>query len=89
MSVIIFKLVRTAFEIFKLLLILRVLVSWFLPNRQDPILFKLFRLTDPILEPIQKILPIYYGIDFSPWIVLILLDVLQGMTLGILRSLLF
>ncbi len=35
----------------------------------------LFRVTDPILRPIRRVLPQFGGIDFSPWVALILLQI--------------
>lgn len=35
----------------------------------------LFRVTDPVLRPIREVLPQFGGIDFSPWVALILLQV--------------
>ncbi len=35
----------------------------------------LFRITDPILRPIRQVLPQFGGIDFSPWVALILLQI--------------
>ena len=35
----------------------------------------LYRVTDPILRPIRQVLPQFGGIDFSPWVALILLQV--------------
>ena len=34
----------------------------------------LFRVTDPVLRPIRRVLPQFGGIDFSPWVALILLQ---------------
>jgi YggT family protein len=36
-----------------------------------------FRLTEPILAPIRKILPPMGGLDFSPMVVLIVADLLR------------
>ena len=35
----------------------------------------LYRITEPALRPIQSILPSFGGIDFSPWILLIIIRV--------------
>ncbi len=34
----------------------------------------LFRVTDPILRPIRRVLPTMSGIDFSPWVALLLIQ---------------
>ncbi len=41
----------------------------------------LYRLTDPVLRPIRNVLPNLGGIDISPWIAVILIQVVQGVVL--------
>ena len=41
----------------------------------------LYRFTDPILRPIRNFLPNFGGIDISPWIAVILIQVIQGVLL--------
>jgi YggT family protein len=60
------------------LILLRVIVSWFVsPQTDQPVLDLLKRLTDPVLEPARKLLPETGGIDLSPLIVLIGLELLK------------
>ncbi len=56
----------------------------------------LFRITDPILRPIRQVLPQFGGIDFSPWVALIVLQIVvtplldylfQGIHFGVWTSL--
>ncbi len=46
-----------------------------------------FRITDPILEPIRRILPQMGGLDFSPFIVLILAQLLKAILQDVVASL--
>lgn len=41
------------------------------------------RLTAPLYRPIRKILPDFGGIDFSPFVILILIAVIQKLLAGI------
>ncbi len=67
------------------------LVSFNILNIQNPIVFKvlglLWRITDPPLRPIRKIIPSLAGIDFSPVIlifaIVILWDLIRRSLLGI------
>ncbi len=60
------------------LILLRVVVSWFVsPHSNHPAIGLLRRLTDPVLEPVQKALPTSSGIDFSPLIVLVGLELIK------------
>ncbi|MGD2218148.1 MAG: YggT family protein [Gemmatimonadales bacterium] len=59
-------------------IVLRVILSWFeSPNTDQPLIDLLKRLTDPVLEPARKALPETGGIDLSPLIVLIGLELLK------------
>jgi YggT family protein len=35
----------------------------------------LYRVTDPVLRPVRNILPTFGGIDLSPWVVIILIQI--------------
>ncbi len=37
--------------------------------------------TDPVLRPIRNLLPNFGGIDISPWVVVILIQVIQAVIL--------
>jgi YggT family protein len=41
------------------------------------------RLTAPLYRPVRRILPDFGGIDFSPLVVLILIQVLQKLLVGL------
>ena len=62
--------------VFNALILARVLMSWFNPNPQGGIAGWLFDVTEPILAPIRKVLPSSYGIDFSPLVAFLLLQLL-------------
>jgi YggT family protein len=50
----------------------------------------LFRVTDPILRPIRRVLPTMSGIDFSPWVALLLIQlVVQPLVVNIYQSIVF
>ena len=44
------------------------------------------RVSDPILQPIRRRLPLFNGIDFSPWIALVLLQVVGRTVLAYLYA---
>jgi YggT family protein len=45
------------------------------------------RLTEPLYRPIRKIMPDFGGIDFSPLVVIILIQILQMLLSGAEASL--
>lgn len=68
-------LVRTILDIFFYAILLQAILSWIHPYH--PISSTLNPLTQPILNPIRRILPLANGIDFSPLVALILLQMLN------------
>lgn len=47
------------------LILIRALISWVSPDPRNPIVQFLYRVTEPILQPIRRMLP-SMGIDISP-----------------------
>ncbi len=51
-------------------IIARAIISWVNPSPYHPVVRFLYRVTEPVLRPIRRIIPPIYGIDFSPIIVI-------------------
>lgn len=68
-------LTRAIVDIFFYAIILQVILSWVNPN--TPIAPFLNSFTRPVLRPIQKIIPVFNGIDLSPLIAILLLQMLN------------
>lgn len=66
-----------AIRVITYLLIARALVSWFPNWRNHEIVQLLFDITDPLLEPVRKLLPPRGGLDFSIMLTVIALIVLS------------
>jgi YggT family protein len=65
-------------EVFKWLIVARALMSWFVaPHSRNPIADLLRRVTDPILEPISRVIPVTGGLDLSPLAAFFLITILQ------------
>ena len=58
--------------IYLVVLFARVVLSWIrLPY--NPIVVAIYKMTEPVLSPIRRRLPMTWGIDFSPMILFLLL----------------
>lgn len=75
---IVLTLIFLVLQIFQLILLARVLLSWF-PNidRSNPLVQLAFTITEPVLAPIRSLLPQTGMIDFSPLIVFLIISVLM------------
>ena len=59
-------------------IVIRALSSWFPNSRRNPLMQILYSITEPILQPIQKYLPNFGGLDISPLIAVLIFQVLIG-----------
>ena len=71
------ELLRMVFEIYALILIVRVLITWVNPDPFNPVVQFLSRMTDPVLEPLRRVIPPLGPIDISPIVALLILQALQ------------
>lgn len=58
-----------------MLILARALVSWFYPRQDVEWVYRLYQITDYVLAPIRSVVPPASGLDFSPWIALILITI--------------
>jgi YggT family protein len=71
--------IRTLVILFELLILARVLMSFF-PNvdQSNPLIRLVYDVTEPVLRPIRNLLPQTGMFDFSPVIVILILQVLTA-----------
>ena len=80
------QLVNWIFRLLSLVVIIKVVLSYFM-SPYHPVREFIDRLVEPLLAPIRRILPPTGMIDFSPLVLIILLQVLNVLLTGILVSL--
>lgn len=85
------SIIREAIWIYIVIIIANAILSWFVGGIRNIMVRRIYwttnALVDPVLAPVRRLLnPMMrsFGIDISPFIVIILLQILRGM----LRSLL-
>ena len=77
------QIIQTAAWIFTLMVIADVVMSYFM-SPYHPVKLFLDRIIQPLLRPIQRMLPAMMGIDFSPMILLLLVQLVQSILIGLL-----
>ena len=78
-------LINTIINLFIFVLIVQVIMSWLIAfnvvNTRNRFVYMVadiaYKITEPILRPIRRILPNFGGIDLSPVVVIILLGFIQ------------
>ena len=83
MTSVLIQFIQGAAWLFTLIVIADVILSYFM-SPYHPVRLNLDRIVQPFLRPIQRILPPMAGIDFSPMILLVLVQVLESVIIGIL-----
>jgi len=83
----VFRLIMLILDIYTWVIIAAAVISWVTPNPYNPVVRLLRRVTEPVLAPIRQLLPPWktFGLDFSPMIVILLL---QWVVPVVLRALL-
>jgi YggT family protein len=71
------ELLGLAINVFIGAILIQVILSWVAPGSYNPIIGLVHRIAEPLLAPARRILPPMSGIDFSPLVVLIVLQLLK------------
>ncbi len=71
-------------RLYEFVLLARVLISWVRVDPYNPVVQFLFQITEPVLAPIRRALPQTMGIDFSPLIALLLIQVLLTVIVSVI-----
>ena len=72
------RLAVTLIDLYSLVVLAAVVLSWVRAERRHPLVELVFKLTEPVLAPIRRALPPFGGLDFSPLVLLIALRVLRA-----------
>ncbi|MDO9085805.1 MAG: YggT family protein [Anaerolineaceae bacterium] len=78
-------LVRIAANIFSFLVIAKVLLSYFM-SPYHPIRLTIDQIVEPLLSPIRNRMPMIGMFDFSPIILLVIIQILEFLLVAILVS---
>ena len=65
------RIISAILTILTWIIIIRALISWVNPDPYNQIVQFLYRVTEPILMPIRRILPAMGGFDLSPIVALV------------------
>lgn len=57
----------------------RAIITWFPIDRNGPIVRTLDAITEPVLEPLRRVIPAMGAVDISPMVAILLLVFIQGL----------
>lgn len=68
-------------------ILIQVIISWVNPGAYNPAVSLLYSLTEPVLQPCRRLIPPFSGIDLSPLVALIAIQLIKMLLLPPLYSL--
>ena len=74
------------FTLLSLAILARVLLSWIRISPYHPAVDFVYRITEPILAPLRRVLPPVGMVVISPVIAIILLQIIQQVLVAIIRG---
>ena len=81
------RIIDIGLYIYLWIIVIRAVISWVNPDPYNTIVVFLYRVTEPVLRPIRRRLPMGMGIDFSPMVVILVIVFLQYFLVGTLLDL--
>ena len=81
---ILYYVVSALVRVLELAILARVLLSWVSVSRDNRLVSIILEITEPILGPIRRVVPPLGGLDLSPMIAWILIEMAQRVLLTIL-----
>ena len=84
MTGILINVIDFAAKALSLLVIVHVILSYFI-SPYHTVRITLSKIVEPMLAPIRRILPTLQGIDFSPFILLLLIQFIEIIVINLIR----
>ena len=63
--------------LFRTTLLAMIILSWIAPGSNQPAVYLLHQITEPVMAPFRKVLPAMGGMDFSPILLFIVINIIQ------------
>ncbi len=78
-NIVLIQIISYVFQLFNILIIIRVLLSWFNYNSYNQFTNLLYQITEPILAPFRNLFSSFnMGVDFSPMVAIFALNFIRN-----------
>ena len=74
-----FDIIRILCNLLTVAIIIRAILSWFSPRPTNLLSVIFYRITEPVLAPLRRIIPRTGMVDFTPMVAIILLQVIASL----------
>ncbi len=79
-----YRTIDLIFWLLDLAILIRVLFSWINPHPDNPLVRFIYQITEPILGPLRRYIPSFGGLDITPIVALIILDLVRRAVFALL-----
>ncbi|NGX16084.1 YggT family protein [Wenzhouxiangella sp. XN24] len=76
MNAALFFVIKTLLDLYLIAYILRFLLQWVRADFHNPLSQFILRITDPVVRPLRRVVPGWRGVDLSPLVALLILQLL-------------
>lgn len=81
------EVINIILTIYMYVIIARAILSWVSPDPYNPIVQMLYKITEPVLNPLRRLLPVWkLGLDISPMIAILIIFFLKRFLVASLRQ---
>ena len=84
MNLALYRLLGSIFWLLNLAILLRVLFSWINLGPGNALTRLIYQITEPILAPLRRYIPSFGGLDITPMVALLLLELLHRFLVDLL-----
>ncbi|MCZ6805015.1 MAG: YggT family protein [Proteobacteria bacterium] len=70
-------LLQTVVYVYMFIIIIQIVISWVNPGAYNPITVIMYKLSEPVLKPARRLIPPAGGFDWSPMVVLIIINLMM------------
>lgn len=78
--------VKTILDLYFFALVISIVLSWVAPQANHPGAVLVYQLTEPLMEPVRRIIPSLGGLDLSPIFVFLGINLLSSFLVGMLAQ---
>lgn len=69
-------------DVYVVIILVRVIISWLPVDPGQPWVRFIVDVTEPVVGPIRQVLPPFGGLDFSPLVAMLLLQLVRNLLVG-------
>ncbi len=67
-----------------IVIFVRSILSWFIQDPNHPVMKTVIEITEPVLRPIRRLMPETPGLDLTPFVAMIALQLLQRIIVSLM-----